>query len=398
MIKRKAVKLLVNVDEKLNHGAILARLMRGASQFECAVAFAKISGFDYIMPGLERGLDAGLKARVVVGLDYYLTDPQLLRQLLKLAEKFNDRFRFYVSASEYTFHPKIYAISGKSGCTVIIGSANLTNGGICDNHEASAQIDDPDQKLFRAVAKHLDQLIEDKAVVELTHAKLDDYERLHNINRMQQNLAQRRFNRMSGSEKAILETLHDFLVEMKRDNSPRGFDAQKVDREKNLREAATEMAALAAVEDINSESFLAGYERLIRCFHSGGMHRGKNIIAKKPREFQRALQEILASNAETPKEAYQILFDWFREVPRAGVNVLTEILHAIDHNKFAVMNQNAVSGLRMANFSNYPEKPSKTTVNAAMYAEFCRDAAKVRHELGLADFTELDALFDYAYW
>lgn len=398
MIKRKAAKLLINVDEKKSHGAVLARLIKGASYLECAVAFAKISGLDYILPGLKRGLAAGMEARVVVGLDFYLTDPQLLRQLLKLAEKNKDKFRFYVSASEYTFHPKIYAIKGKGGSTVLIGSANLTGGGMLINHEASAQIHDPENKLSQSVTKYLDQLEADEEIVPLTPARLNEYERLHNINKMQQNLAQRRFDRMAQSPKAILETLHDFLVEMKRDTSPRGFDAQKVDREKNLREAATEMAALSAVEDINSESFLAGYERLIQYFHSGGMHRGKNIIAKKPREFQRALQEILASNAETPEEAYQILFDWFREIPRAGVNVLTEILHAIDHNKFAVMNQNAVSGLRMANFSNYPEKPSKTTVNAAMYAEFCRDAAKVRHELGLADFTELDALFDYAYW
>jgi len=398
MIKRKAVKLLINVDKKNSHSAVLSRLMKGAARLECSVAFAKISGLGAILPGLKNGLDAGLKARVVVGLDFYLTDPELLRTLLKLAEQFEKKLRFYVSKSEYTFHPKIYAISGKSGTTVLIGSANLTGGGMLSNHEASAQVDDPDCKLMNAVTKHLDQLVDDGEVIELTHSRLDEYERLRDVYRLQQKLAEHRFNRMAKSPRAILETLQDVLVEMKRDLASRGFEAQRLGRNQNLSSAAVGMAALAAAEAINPTSFLEHYEQLIQHFHSSGLHRGKNIIAKKSKNFQRALQEILKSKAETPEEAYKILLDRFLEIPKAGVNVLTEILHAIDHKKFAVMNKNAVSGLRLANFSDYPEKPSKTTVNAAMYAAFCRDAAKVRDELGLADFTELDALFDYAYW
>lgn len=398
MIKRKAVKLLVNVDEKQSHGTVLSRLLKGATKLECSVAFAKSSGLGAILPGLERGLATQMIARIVVGLDFYLTDPELLRTLLKLAEQFKERFQLYVSVSDYTFHPKIYAISGTNGNTVLIGSANLTDGGMFSNHEASAQIDDPDCKLMNAVTEHLDQLVEDGEVVELTHSRLNEYERLRDIYRMQQKLALRRFDRMATSPRAIMETLQDFLVEMKRDVTSRGFEAQKTTRNRNLRLAAVEMTALAETQAINSVSFVGHYERIIQYFNSGGLHRGKNIIAKKSDIFQRALQEILRSNAKTPEEAYQILRDRFLEIPRAGVNVLTEILHAIDHSKFAVMNQNAVSGLRLANFSNYPEKPSKTTVNADMYAAFCRDAAKVRDELGLADFTELDALFDYAYW
>lgn len=315
---------------------------------------------------------------------------------MKLAEQFK-KLQFYVSDSEYTFHPKIYAVSGKSGNTVLIGSANLTDGGMLSNHEASAQIDDPDRKLMNAVTKHVDQLVADKEVIKLTRSMLGDYERLHNINKMQQNLAKRRFNRLAKAPRAVLETLQDFLVEMKRDSSPLGFDSQKIARNNNLRGAAVEMAKLAEAKAITSETFLKHYEDIIKYFHSGGMPRGKGIIAEKAGEFQFALREILQAKAETPEEAYQILLDRFQEIPRAGVNVLTEILHAIDHNKFAVMNQNAVSGLRLANFTGYPKKPLKKTVSAEKYAAFFRDAAKVRDELGLADFTEMDALFDYAY-
>jgi len=398
MIKRKAVKLLINYDDDKNHGVVLSKLIDGAEKLDFLVAFAKSSGLGTILLSLQRGLASGLKARVAVGLDFYLTEPQLLRKLLKIAGQFEDNFRLYVSNSDYTFHPKIYAISGESGSTVLIGSANLTGGGMLYNHEASAQIDDPTNKLSRAVAKQMDELVEDEEIVQLTRARLGEYERVYNIHRMQQKLAKRRFDRLKEAPRAILETLQDFLAEMKRDKSHLGFDVQKIQRNENRKAAAVELDALAAVDDIKPAPFLEHYERLIKHFHSSGLNRGKTTIKKKPRRFQRSVREILASNAESPEQAYQILLNRFQEIPRAGINVLTEILHAINHDKFVVMNQNAVSGLRLAGFTAYPKNPLKTNVTAAMYAAFCRDAAKVRDELGLADFTELDALFDYAYW
>ena len=79
------------------------------------------------------------------------------------------------------------------------------------------------------------------------------------------------------------------------------------------------------------------------------------------------------------------------------VNVITEILHTFDNKKFAVMNQNSVFGMSLANY-NFPEKPSKTSVNAEMYEDFCTKAEAICKYLGLDNFTELDALFNYAYW
>ena len=62
------------------------------------------------------------------------------------------------------------------------------------------------------------------------------------------------------------------------------------------------------------------------------------------------------------------------------------------------MNQNAVSGLGLANIHEFSSKPNKENVNAERYAQFCQKAEIVRKELALTDFSELDALFNYAYW
>lgn len=62
------------------------------------------------------------------------------------------------------------------------------------------------------------------------------------------------------------------------------------------------------------------------------------------------------------------------------------------------MNQNAVSRLALAGIRDYPLHPTKQNVSAESYARYCEHADTVRRSLGLDDFTELDALFNYAYW
>ncbi|HWE51464.1 MAG TPA: hypothetical protein VG273_16850 [Bryobacteraceae bacterium] len=51
----------------------------------------------------------------------------------------------------------------------------------------------------------------------------------------------------------------------------------------------------------------------------------------------------------------------------------------------------------MANVTGFPEKPNKNNVDAA-YADFCSKAGDLRDRLGLKNFSEFDALLDYAYW
>jgi hypothetical protein len=148
---------------------------------------------------------------------------------------------------------------------------------------------------------------------------------------------------------------------------------------------------------LDAEAFLKRYEQLIEMFHSGGLQRGKKFIAQNADKFQAALVAILQSDQPTAAGAYQLLLDCFRDIPRAGVNLLTEILLTLDSKRFAVMNKNAVSGLGLANINDFPAKPSKSNVSAETYSQYCQKAAQVRNELGLSDFAELDALFNYAY-
>ncbi|HEJ1143814.1 TPA: phospholipase D family protein [Pseudomonas aeruginosa] len=389
-----SVRLLVN--EERGHGDVIEKLLKQAECLECLVAFAKVSAMDELLKPLRKALERGMDARFAIGLDFYLTEPAVLRKLLKLTEK--HKLKLYLSDSSDTFHPKVYAFRHAKGCSVIVGSANFTQGGLYGNYEASAVIEDEKGTLMASVARHFDALIADEVLVPATKARIDAYEREYVIHDICQKVAKKRAQEASRAERPSFTTMAGILELMKNDDSELGFSAQRATRKSNLRQAKRMLEHWATVRGNTSRGFLARFESLIGLFHSGGLHRGKNQIAEHPDKFVAAVADIVGRRNLPPSEAFTVLHEHFEGIPRAGINLLTEILHALDNKRYAVMNQNAVSGLALAGIREYPARPSKQNVGADDYARYCQHADVVRQELGLADFTEVDALFNYAYW
>jgi HKD family nuclease len=391
----KAVQLLLNGEDH-GHGHVVEKLLKRAERLECLVAFVKTSALGDLLTPLRKALERGLRARFAVSLDFYLTEPKALRQLLALAE--THALGLYLSNTSDTFHPKVYAFQYGKQCSVIVGSANLTHGGLYGNYEASVLVDDADGALMASVTQHFDALVEDEMLVPATKARIDAYEREYVIHDTSRKVAKKRAQKVSRAEGADFTILADLLDLMKSDDSEHGFTEQNTGRKRNLRQAKRRLAELAALSSNVRRDFPNRYDTLIGLFHSGGLHRGKSRIANYPGEFVAAVADILGRRNLSPSEAFAVLHRHFDNITGAGINLLTEILHTQDNKRFAVMNQNAVSGLALAGIRDYPLHPTKQNVNADSYARYCEHADAVRRSLGLDDFTELDALFNYAYW
>lgn len=394
MKEGKEVRLLVN--EERGHGDVIEKLLKQAERLECLVAFAKESGLNGLLKPLRKALERGMEARFAIGLDFYLTEPAVLRKLLALADK--HALGLYLSNASDTFHPKVYAFQNGKRCSVIVGSANLTHGGLCGNYEASALVDDASGALMASVTRHFNALVDEETLVPATKARIDAYEREYLIHDTCRKVAKKRAQKASRSEGPDFTILADLLELMKSDDSEYGFDEQKVVRQRNLRLAKRRLVELAALRSNVRRDFPSRYDALIGLFHSGGLHRGKSRIANHPEQFVAAAADILGRRNLSPASAFAILHEHFGDITGAGINLLTEILHALDNKRFAVMNQNAVSGLALAGIRDYPLHPTKQNVSADSYARYCEHADAVRRSLDLDDFTELDALFNYAYW
>jgi HKD family nuclease len=126
--------LLIDNDDLTVRDA-LAEACTGADLARVAVAFVKGSGLQ-AAPALEELTLRGAEVRMIAGVDFQLTD-------LSAIERFDrppSSARIYLSAQQAdraAFHPKVYLLESAHDAVAIVGSSNLTGGGLVDNLEAN---------------------------------------------------------------------------------------------------------------------------------------------------------------------------------------------------------------------------------------------------------------------
>lgn len=132
--------------------------MTSWSEFRAAVAFAKFSGVKHIRNSLA-GFCERAKATLSIGIDHRGTSKEALNELL-LAMSSQSIYIVHHSGA-ITYHPKIYLFANNNTASALIGSVNLTEGGLFTNYEASFLIemtlsDLSDKELFEQINGNLD--------------------------------------------------------------------------------------------------------------------------------------------------------------------------------------------------------------------------------------------------
>lgn len=127
------------------------------NSFQAAVAFAKKSGVQHVETQLKEFVENGKNARIVAGVDLNGTTAEGL-EALRIA--LGDNGELFVNHDEnmfVTFHPKIYFFESDDKALLIIGSGNLTAGGLYSNDEGFAIMEldksDPDDQALIAESK-----------------------------------------------------------------------------------------------------------------------------------------------------------------------------------------------------------------------------------------------------
>lgn len=100
------------------------------------VAFAKNSGVLRVKDSLEKFRARGGIVNVYVGVDLGVTSYEALMVLLLCTDSLN----VVHSEKSQTFHTKIYQFLGKERGLIVVGSHNLTGGGLWTNFESSVLI------------------------------------------------------------------------------------------------------------------------------------------------------------------------------------------------------------------------------------------------------------------
>jgi HKD family nuclease len=111
-----------------------------------AAAYASWGGLSLVSAALEDFLRRGKKLQTVFGIGNTITTPDALLYALYLKTRYPKQqsartFEWKYGNSE--FHPKYYEFQYPDRLVTVIGSSNLTNGGLAMNHELSVAVTAP---------------------------------------------------------------------------------------------------------------------------------------------------------------------------------------------------------------------------------------------------------------
>ena len=109
-------------------------LIKQCEKASISVAYLKKSGVELIKQSLDENKDRNAKISIITSLDFGITDVEGLRESLNMGVGCG-------IMHGKNFHPKLYIFEMAGGdATMIIGSSNLSNGGLSTNYEANMLI------------------------------------------------------------------------------------------------------------------------------------------------------------------------------------------------------------------------------------------------------------------
>jgi HKD family nuclease len=135
---RSVIELSLVENDSTALGDALSDACSGATRARIAVAFAKGSGLA-AAPSLERLAASGGEVQLLAGVDFQLTDLDAVSRFDRppsVAKVYLHPF----GEERVVFHPKVYLLESDEIATAIVGSSNLTAGGLSGNVEANVMI------------------------------------------------------------------------------------------------------------------------------------------------------------------------------------------------------------------------------------------------------------------
>jgi HKD family nuclease len=166
------------VDNVRRHvGEVLSELIEGGTDVRLAVAFVSMSGLKIIEDAVVSTLRAGAEIEFLVGMDTKATEAAALRHLLQISQA-EPRVSLYCLGSlegSSIYHPKVYLSRAEDAAQCLVGSSNLTRGGLATNIEVNIALsgtltDEPIADLYTAYSAlkfHPKRVVPDEELVAL---------------------------------------------------------------------------------------------------------------------------------------------------------------------------------------------------------------------------------------
>lgn len=390
-------KMLVRNDNE-EHTRILGKMLNGAQDVYIAVAFLKLSGLRIIKKSIEKILTQGGNVNIIIGLDLYVTEPKSLYELLNLCLEHKKLKFFLYNSKKSTFHPKMYASKKDGKSSVLVGSANLTNGGLSTNIEASIY-NKNDDALFDECKDFFCDLTLCSDCIRASALSIEEYEQQYLV-------FQEELRKADRKSKHKIESLAE--VSLLKD-----CYKEYCNNEEEIRSLAIKRSnykkAKVLVEEFKSDKissksdFMKIYEQLVGAkgqgslWHSGSIFRSKNKVAESYQEFLKFVSVISDESVliKNPKMVFELVIPVKNKIPGLGFNVITELLNTLAPSKFPVLNKNPIDSVKYLLGEEFKDSGRFKSDD---YQSYTNLMMKLRSDIGAKDFIETDHFLNFVYW
>lgn len=366
----------------LPSGFDLGKALHRAEEIRLATAFAHRSGWKHLSETIAAG---PMTVSLLTGLDCFRTEPAVLRDWLQFKSAAPDRVEAKLASDQTFFHPKVLIVSSGASLAdfAIVGSGNLSWGGLHNNTECSVYTDNPGT--LTGLQEWFDHQF--AVAVPLTDAIIKEYEGVYRKNHSRRVKLDREQRRVG---KKLITIGQASMLHWKRavNEAEKYFQTDNFKREYQVRrDGADQIRRMLKVPDFDFDKEAWAKFYSIKPLGRLDPRYRDRVFVKSGR-----LRKALRSMVKNGRSALPSILNHGGSLAVAGLglNTISKILVALDPNAWAVFNTRVAEVL---NEFGYTARRGAGV--AEKYLAYSDAMAQFRKECGdrRIDSLALDAFF-----
>jgi len=353
--------------------------LAAASKICLGTAFAHWSGWEIL-----EGAISGSKAEIflLAGTSFFQTEPKVLREWLKLTRSKDAKAALHAE-KEITFHPKVLIVEGQKNFA-IVGSGNLSRGGLQGNVECAAFIESG--AVLKELAKWFDGLFE--AATPLRDGVISDYERKwKSLRKRTKELCdeQRKLqDDFSVKTAAVMKHWDDAVNAAKTYMKSPRYEATYEGRKAGGNRIKEFLDYPAFDFDMDGWN---GFYSVTELGHLIAIR--KYQVFRKKKRLQDGLKELIASDGQVPKVLNEFPSPRGKyRINGLGLNAISKVLAVHAPQKWAVHNKPVAKALKKFGYI-----PPRGASEAEKFMAFIQMMDTFKAATGLPDAYAIDAFF-----
>jgi HKD family nuclease len=383
----------------------LLALINGAEEISIAGAFIKDSGMNLMGNALKKAIRLGATVKIIAGRNFGLTEPKALWDLFDWCKNSNSALFLSKYESNVVFHPKMYLFSAQGQATLVVGSANMTSGGLANNHEVSmVHHCKTTDKIWKDAIGYFELLLSNHAV-PANRLYLMRYEGFYKEARSNSKNTMKEPRRKDDTFPFEYSKIKGYIRDFKKKDLLNEFAF----RNENYNLARNLLNDLIETPGMTQKKFTKHFEELVggsrlhpRYWNSNGLYRGKNGkndqkgIIHHWRDFIAMVKIVKKNRNKSAEYVFNEALPILGKIPFGGVNLLTEIMMTYNPTGLANLNNSSVKVLRIEAGCDVKKIPN--SYSGSDYKEYNSIMKEVCLELGFENMIELDWFLNRIYW